>query len=196
MSRNRHDCTCSIGREHIIRDPDRYRLTVHWIDRKRAGEDTVFFLTLRGTLNFVFPFSCTLVCFDSLFLFRSCNLIDQNMFRRQNAKRHAENGVRTCGENTEAQVLRIGNFQGKLHAFTASDPVLLHRTYSLRPVQSFKIKQLIRIFRNPQFPLIQFLFYYRILAALADTVFAPNLFPCKSSLAMVAKIYRRMFTIC
>ena len=126
MCGNRHDCTGSVGHQHIVRNPDRNLLAIHGICRSQSV-DLYSGLILRklGTLKVrllrrLLPVSHESVIIPDFILV----LIDDRMLRGNNHVGRAEQGVRS--RRVDAELIFLAR-QCEIHLRTGglSDPVSL-----------------------------------------------------------------------
>ena len=174
MGRHGHDGPGSVTDQHIIGDPDRHRLIVHRVDRKRTGENAGLLLVFL-TLAIAARRRATTVSLDCFALCVRRQLLDERVLGRDDHVGRAEQRIGASGIDPQHVLPRLARIAAggagrapsvvavfrtdvEIHfaARAASDPFTLHVLDAVGPVQFVQIPlEPVGIGRDPQHPLAQ-----------------------------------------
>src|SRR4030042_1961874 len=155
-----HDRSCAVSWQHIIGNPDRHILSIHWIDNVASQKDPrllpthrhTFVLSLAPTPNDIFSYLC--------FVFQCSQSRNQRMFGSQQEEGHTKNGIGSGGEHSYLFFLHPCVLQTERNfcALALAHPIRLHYLYPLWPIQPTMVEQFLGVSSNSEKPLLQVLF--------------------------------------
>ena len=176
VSRNGHDSTRTITRQHVFSNPDGYFLVRKRIDGIAAREHTRH-LMVHLTVTLCALLHVVKVFFYLLLLLRCGQFCHQLRLRSQHHERHAEHRVGTGGEDGETLLVLsraggvIGYFEIDFRTLRATNPVALRLLQRVSPVNLLQsVKQSLSVGTHTQAPLAHLLLHHRVAAANADAI--------------------------
>ena len=134
VPRHRHDGSCAVGNQHIVRHPDGDRFVVRRVDGITPRENACFFYRQVCPLQVRFVNSFLDVVVNSGALCRRCDFGDERMFWCQHAVSRAEEGIRPRGKDGECAIA-IHHVELNVCAFGLANPVALHFLEAIGPVK-------------------------------------------------------------
>ncbi len=193
MRGHRHDCARAVRDQYVVSNPNWDWRAVHGVGCKCANEHAGLVFAGGFAFDVCAPRHFRNISVHGGFLRGRGQLGNQRMFRRQHHKCCAPKRVWAGGEHLN-RICLCGK-KCDLCAGAAADPVCLQRAHALRPVDAFKVQQLVGVLGNAEVPLVQILLDDRRLAALAMPVVAPHLLARQRGVAVWAPVHRRQFFI-
>ena len=139
VRRNSHYSASSVTHQHIIRNINRNILPSKRIDGITSRERTAHVFHVSHSITFRLFGSFFYIIINFSFLFLSCQILNQRIFRRQNHKGRSENSVRSCCENFNC--FSIFSSKSNLCTLRFPNPIFLRIFQRLWPVQSFQSLQ-------------------------------------------------------
>jgi len=165
-----HDRAGSVGREDIVRHPDRDALSGEDVPRERSRVDTGLLALRGGALDLGHVARGLDISLHLGTFGRRGDLGDERVLRRKDHERRAVDRVGTGREEADLLTGVAFDRERQLRAFRATDPVGLQHTDALGPVQALELQQLVRVLRDPVKPLRHLPLHHDRVAALAPSV--------------------------
>ena len=170
VRRNSHYSASPITHQHIIRNINRNILPSKRIDGITSRESTTHVFHVSHSITFRLFGSFFYIIINFSFLFPSCQILNQRIFRRQNHKSCTENCIRSCGENFNRY--SIFSSKSNLRTLRFPNPIFLRIFQRLWPIQSFQaLQQSFGISRDSHTPLHHFLLENRETTSFGFSVF-------------------------
>ena len=169
VSRNRHNGSRTVSRQHVIADPDRHSFTRKRIDSIRTAEYTRH-TAVRNAFTLCTFLRAVKVSLHFSTLPVGSQLRNQLTFGCQHHECYAKHRIGTSGENGKLHVTVL-HLEAHFRTFRTTDPVALRFFQRISPVNCVQtVKQTLGIRRNSQAPLAHFLLHHRMAATFRHTV--------------------------
>ena len=131
MRRHALDGTGAVPGDDVVRNPNRHALVRKRIERVGARKDALLLHQTRA-LEFRLGFETVGECFNRGALAFRYDLFHERMLGCEHDERDAVKRIQAGREGFERGV-RLFDLPAKRCAFTASDPIALHRARTFRP---------------------------------------------------------------
>ena len=153
-----HDGARAVAGEHVVGDPDRDRLAVGRVGRRRAGRDTGLGAGIGHAVALAAASGALDVRLDLAALGVGRDLRHELVLGGKHHVGRAEEGVRARGEDLDLRrpALRrlTADHEAHVRALGPADPVALHLLDRLGPVETVEVfDQAVGVLGDPQHPL-------------------------------------------